>query len=114
MSKAWMCANNYGTIEIVFADTKRRAKSYLKFTDSFEDYRHIDIYPERAKVLDYLDHNDGYIMNWHKDEDKLPMVRDSGFNCRETYREFCEECCAKEWCSKYKKEERKNLESDEM
>ena len=40
MSKAWMCANNYGTIEIVFADTKRRAKSYLRnFTDSFEDYR---------------------------------------------------------------------------
>ena len=105
MSKAWICANNYGTTEIVFADTKRRAKSYLKnFTDSFEDYRCNDIYPERAKVLDYLGHNDGYVMNWHKDEDRLPMVRDAGFYCSEPDREDCKECCAKEWCRKYKEE----------
>ena len=104
MSKAWMCANNYGTIEIVFADTKRRAKSYLKFTDSFEDYRHIDIYPERAKVLDYLDHNDGYIMNWHKDEDRIALVKHIYSGCLPHIEEDCELCCAKEWCGKYKEE----------
>ena len=104
MSKAWMCANNYGTIEIVFADTKRRAKSYLKFTDSFEDYRHIDIYPERAKVLDYLDHNDGYIMNWHKDEDRIALVKHIYSGCLPPIEEDCELCCAKEWCGKYKEE----------
>ena len=104
MSKAWICSNNYGATEIVFADTKRRAKSYLKFTDSFEDYRHIDIYPERAKVLDYLDHNDGYIMNWHKDEDRIALVKHIYSGCLPDIKDECESCCAKEWCSKYKEE----------
>lgn len=104
MSKAWICSNNYGTIEIVFADTKRRAKSYLKFTDSFEDYRHIDIYPERAKVLDYLDHNDGYIMNWHKDEDRIALVKHIYSGCLPDIKDECKSCCAKEWCMRYKEE----------
>ena len=104
MSKAWMCANNYGTIEIVFADTKRRAKSYLKFTDSFEDYRHIDIYPERAKVLDYLDHNDGYIMNWHKDDDRIALVKHIYSGCLPDSKDECESCYAKEWCRKFKEQ----------
>ena len=104
MSKAWLCANNYGTIEIVFADTKRRAKSYLKFTDSFEDYRHIDIYPERAKVLDYLNHNEGYIMDWHKDEDRIAMVKHIYSGCLPDSKDECESCCAKEWCRKFKEQ----------
>ena len=104
MSKAWMCANNYGATEIVFADTKRRAKSYLKFTDSFEDYRHIDIYPERAKVLDYLNHNEGYIMDWHKDEDRIALVKHIYSGCLPDIKDECKSCCAKEWCSKYKAE----------
>lgn len=104
MSKAWMCANNYGATEIVFADTKRRAKSYLKFTDSFEDYRYIDIYPERAKVLDYLNHNEGYIMDWHKDEDRIALVKHIYSGCLPDIKDECESCCAKEWCGKYKEE----------
>ena len=104
MSKAWICSNNYGATEIVFADTKRRAKSYLKFTDSFEDYRHIDIYPERAKVLDYLNHNEGYIMDWHKDEDRIALIKHIYSGCLPPIEEDCELCCAKEWCGKYKEE----------
>ena len=104
MSKAWMCANNYGATEIVFADTKRRAKSYLKFTDSFADYRHIDIYPERAKVLDYLDHNEGYIMDWHKDEDRIALVKHIYSGCLPDIKDECKSCCAKEWCRKFKEQ----------
>lgn len=104
MSKAWMCANNYGATEIVFADTKRRAKSYLKFTDSFEDYRHIDIYPERVKVLDYLNHNEGYIMDWHKDEDRIALVKHIYSGCLPDIEDECESCCAKEWCRKFKEQ----------
>ena len=104
MSKAWICSNNYGATEIVFADTKRRAKSYLKFTDSFEDYRHIDIYPERAKVLDYLNHNEGYIMDWHKDEDRIALIKHIYSGCLPPIEEDCELCCAKEWCDVYKEE----------
>ena len=35
------------------------------------------------------------------DEDRIPMVRDAGLSCIEADRKDCEECCAKEWCSKY-------------
>lgn len=104
MSKAWSCANNYGTIEIVFADTKRRAKSYLKFTDTFEDYRCNDIYPERVKALDYLDHKEGYVMDWNNDEDRIAMVKHIYSGCLPPIEEDCESCCAKECCSKYKEE----------
>ena len=102
MSKAWMCANNYGTIEIVFADTKRRAKTYLRrYTESFEDYMYNDIYPERAEVLDYLGHNDGYVMSWYNDEDRIAMVKHIYSGCLPPIEEDCELCCAKEWCRRF-------------
>ena len=104
MSKAWICANNYGTDEIVFADTKRRAKSYLKFTDSFEDYRYNDIYPERVKALDYLDHEEGYVMDWNKDEDRIALVKHIYSGCLPDIKDECKSCCAKEWCRKFKEQ----------
>lgn len=104
MSKAWICANNYGTDEIVFADTKRRAKSYLKFTDSFEDYRYNDIYPERVKALDYLDHKEGYVMDWNKDEDRIALVKHIYSGCLPDIKDECKSCCAKEWCRKFKEQ----------
>lgn len=104
MSKAWICENNYGTDEIVFADTKRRAKSYLKFTDSFEDYRYNDIYPERVKALDYLDHKEGYVMDWNKDEDRIALVKHIYSGCLPDIKDECKSCCAKEWCRKFKEQ----------
>ena len=115
MSKAWLCINeDWCRPVVVFADTRGKAKSCFLRRDTVGYFNFCIIKPRRIKELDYLDRSNGYVMDWHKDEDRLPMVRDSGFNCREVYIEFCEECCAKKWCSKYKKEERKNFESDEM
>lgn len=104
MSKAWIYANNYGTDEIVFADTKRRAKAYLRFTDSFEDYRYNDIYPERVKALDYLDHEEGYVMDWNKDEDRIALVKHIYSGCLPDIKDECKSCCAKEWCRKFKEQ----------
>ena len=115
MSKAWLCIDEeWCRPVVVFADTRGKAKSCFLRRDTVGYFNFCIIKPRRIKELDYLDRPNGYIMDWHKDEDRLPMVRDGGFNCREVYIEFCEECCAKKWCSKYKKEERKNFESDEM
>ena len=104
MSKAWICENNYGTDEIVFADTKRRAKSYLKFTDSFEDYRYNDIYPERVKALDYLDHKEGYVMDGNKDEERIALVKHIYSGFLPDIKVECNSCCAKEWCRKFKEQ----------
>ena len=106
MSKAWVAHNYPKNISmVVYADTKGKAKSYLMHTEIFDDYGFMDIDVYRAKSLDYLDRPDGYIMDWNKDEDGIPMVRDAGFCCNEVNRELCEECCAKEWCSAYEEEE---------
>ena len=76
---------------------------YLKELDTFDNYKYIEISPRRKKSLDYLDHPDGYIMDWNKDEDRIPMVREFNMHCSEITEE-CKECCVFEWCSKFKEE----------
>ena len=106
MSKSWsFYESEECIIEVVFADTRGKARMYLKELDTFDNYRYIEISPRREKALDYLDHPDGYVMDWNKEEDRLPMVRDAGFYCTEVDRQLCEECCAKEWCSAYEEDE---------
>ena len=106
MNKAWVCSDlECGITEVVFADTIGKAKSYFKNMDAFYDYEFCELKPYRLKSLDYLDKPDGYVMDFLKDEDRIPMVRDAGFYCTEVDRQLCEECCAKEWCSAYEEED---------
>ena len=102
MSKAWCCCEEeLGVVEVVFADTRGKAKSYFKNLETFDDYRFCELRPHRLKKFDYLNHPDGYVMDFCKDEDMIPMVRDAGFSCIDVDIEDCKGCCAKEWCSKY-------------
>ena len=102
MSKAWsFYEEEEGIIEVVFADTRTRARIYLNELDTFDNYRYIDINPRREKALDYLDHPDGYVMSFAREEDRIAMVKNIGFYCTFPDKEECEECCAKEWCSEY-------------
>ena len=102
MSKAWQCSDEeWCRTEVVFAETRGKAKTYFKNIDTFDWFDFCELKPYRVKNLDYLNHPDGYVMDWCKDEDRLPMVRDAGFCCNEVNRELCEKCCAKEWCSEY-------------
>ena len=111
MSKAWVCSDlEWGITEVVFADTRGKAKSYFKSMETFEDFEFCDLSPYRMQNLDYLNKPDGYVMNFLKDEDRLPMVRDAGFYCTEVDRQLYEECCAKEWCSAYEEEEEESAE----
>ena len=106
MSKAWGCYEEESCIfEVVFADKRGKAKSYFKAMDTFDNYRFCELRPRRLKKLDYLNHPDGYVMKWYKDEDRLPMVRDADFYCVEVDRDDCKECCAKEYCSDYEEYE---------
>ena len=105
MSKAWGFYEDIeGITEIVFADTRGKARMYLKELDTFDNYRYIDINPRRKKALDYLDHENGYVMDWNKEEDRIAMVKDISFYCAFPDKEECKECCAREWCDVYKEE----------
>ena len=101
MSKAWsFYEEEESIIEVVFADTRGKARMYLKELDTFDNYRYIEISPRREKALDYLNHEDGYVMDWNKDEDRIPMVKEFNMHCSEITEE-CKECCVYEWCSKF-------------
>ena len=102
MSKAWIVCNySENTVVGIFADTRDKAISYLMNTKAFGHYESMKIKVYRANVLDYLDHPDGYIMNWNKDEDRILMVGVFNMYCDETIEE-CKECFVRGWCSKYK------------
>ena len=82
MSKAWsFYEEEEGVTEVVFADTRGKARMYLKELDTFDNYQYIEIRPGREKSLDYLDHEDGYVMDWYKEEDRIAMVKNIGFYC---------------------------------
>ena len=49
-------------------------------------------------------HNDGYVMNWHKDEDRIALVKHIYSGCLPDSDDECESCCAKEWCMKNKED----------
>ena len=105
MSKAWgCCEEESGVVEVVFADTRGKAKSYFMALETFDAYRYCELRPYRQKKLDHLHRPNGYVMDWCKDEDRLPMVRDAGFSCIDVDREDCKECCARKWCEVYKEE----------
>ena len=40
-----------------------------------------------------------------KEEDKMALVKNIGVYCLDPDKDECEECCAKEWCSKYEEYE---------
>ena len=69
--------------------------------EAFDNLEFCELRPRRVKSLDYLNYPDGYVMDFWKDEDRIAMVRNLGLWCDDVHREDCEECCAKEWCSKY-------------
>ena len=102
MSKAWsFYEEEESIIEVVFADTRGKARMYLKELDTFDNYKYIEISPRREKSLDYLDYEDGYVMDWNKEEDRIALVKNIGFYCLDPDKDECKECCAREWCSKY-------------
>ena len=105
MSKAWGCYEEESCIfEVVFADTRGKAKSYFKAMDTFDNYRFCELRPRRLKELDYLNHPDGYVMDFSKDEDRIALVKHIYSGCLPDSKDECESCCAKEWCRKYKEE----------
>ena len=102
MSKAWsFYEEEESIIEVVFADTRGKARMYLKELNTFDNYRYIDISPRREKALDCLNHEDGYVMDWRKYEDRIALIKKIGLYCLYPYKAECNVCCAKKWCSKY-------------
>lgn len=101
MAKAWYAYSDYEeSYVVVFAETRSKARKYIKETEEFDYYDYIEIKPRRLGCIDYLDKPDGYVMDWNKNEDRIPMVKEFNMHCSEITEE-CKECCVYEWCNKF-------------
>ena len=105
--KAWCVSdtdNEYGT-EIVFAETRGKAKSLCMDDDVFEDCLWTDLRVKRFK--EYDDYFDGKnkIDFWMEAEHRIRLVRDFGWTCMEPISEECANCPARAYCYKGSEEE---------
>lgn len=104
--KAWkIWTDNVDYFDVVFADTRNKARSMGMYSDGFEETPYIYIHATRLPEADKLYHGQRSI-NWDNPDDRLVMVKDYGCSCGtefifDTMGKLCEECIAKEYCDEY-------------
>lgn len=103
--KAWRVSLKYEFFaEVVFAETRGKARSLAMACDGFEDAKFTDVEVHREPQVDKY-YKDG---KWHLDyfdpKDRIILVKECGFYCDPDYfdLEECEVCSAKKYCDQYK------------
>lgn len=101
--KAWIVQeSNVEACEVVFAETRGKARTIALNTDTFEYSDFIDLEVRRKPVIDKYYKDGKTRMNWDNQKDRLALVKECGFSCcDECFGEFCEECLAKDYCDRY-------------
>lgn len=104
MMKAWLVREkDEFCAEVVFAETRNKAKVLALSTDICEDSRYIDIEVHRQPQVDKYYKEGKWHFDWDNPKDRLVLVKECGFVCNDETFEFedCEQCSAKEYCDKY-------------
>ena len=104
--KAWL-VNVKGEFcsEVVFAETKGKARTLALSTDSCEDAHFLDVEVRRMPHLDKHYKEGKWHFDWDNPEDRTILVKEANFICSDEALDYteceCYECPAKEYCSKY-------------
>lgn len=101
--KAWLIrGNDIESCEVVFAETRGKAKSIALQTDTFCDCDFCDLKVYRKPVIDKYYKDGKTLMDWDNQKDRLALVKACGFSCiDDCFGEFCEDCLSKEYCDRY-------------
>ena len=101
--KAWLIReNDTEGCEVIFAETRGKAKSIALQTDTFSECDFCDLEVCRARNIDKYYTNGKRRMDWNNQKDRLALVKEYGFSCiDECFGEFCEDCLSKEYCDRY-------------
>ena len=103
--KAWLVREkDEFCAEVVFAETKGKARALAKRADCCEDAKFTDIEVTRMQPADQYYKDGMWHLEWENPQDRIILVRDCGFVCDWDYfdLEDCELCSAKEYCDRYK------------
>lgn len=104
--KAWLVRKKDDwAAEVVFAETRGKARAKAQYTDACEDVDFIDIEVHRQPEVDKYYKEGKWGLDWDDPQDRIVLVKECGFWC-EVDLEDCEICSAKEYCDRYKDEKR--------
>ena len=79
--KAWLIReNNTDGCEVVFAETRGKAKSIALRTDTFSEYNFCDLEVCRKPVIDKYYKDGKTLMDWGNQKDRLALVKELGFS----------------------------------
>ena len=98
--KAWLVSDyncDYGT-EMVYAETRGKAKALCMWDDTFEDCEWTQLRACRFKEYDKYYNGKAKPDFWFDNEHRIRLVRDYGWSCVEKYESYCDDCPARKWC----------------
>ena len=102
--KAWLIRpKDYCGAEIIFAETRGKARYMAMSTDCCDSFQFTDIEVHRASYADKYYKEGKWHLDWGNPKDRVVLVKDCGFVCDYEYLEWedCENCPAKEYCDRY-------------
>ena len=102
--KAWLIREKGEfCAEVVFAETRGRAKVLASCCDCCENASFTDIEATRMKQADKYYKEGKWHLDWENPQDRIILVKECGFVC--DYDAFdigdCKECSAKKYCDKH-------------
>ncbi len=104
--KAWLVRDKYDCYgaEVVFAETRGKARSLALSTDCCSETRFLDVEVHREPSADKYYKEGKWHLDWENPKDRVVLVKECGFVCDYDYLEWedCELCSAKEYCDRYK------------
>lgn len=100
--KAWLVKEkDEFAAEVVFAETRGKAKSLAKYTDACWDTSFVDIRVTREPAVDKFYKEGKWHLDWEDPEDRVLLVSICNFRCEYVDLDVCNQCSAKEFCDAY-------------
>lgn len=110
--KAWLVRpkDEFCAAEIVFAETRGKARALALCSEYWEDEDFTDIAVYRMPQADKFYKEGKWHLDWDDPKDRIALVKDCGFVCSDEAFDYedCQTCPANHYCDKYtdfKKEE---------
>ena len=103
--KAWLVRQKDAfCAEVVFAETRGKARALATHTDIVNYADFIDIEVHRMPKADKYYKEGKWRLDWVNPQDRIALVKDCGFMCDFEYFDLndCKVCSAKEYCDMYK------------
>ena len=118
--KAWLVRDKHEfCAEVVFAETRGKARSLALSTDCCEDANFTDIEVRREPDADKYYKEGKWHLDWDDPKDRIALVKECGFSCDcDVFcYELCQTCPANRYCDRYadfKKEEALVMSANEL